>query len=363
MSRPLPAIVGLLDRGRWTRRSLEVAAVAAALLAAAPARGATDLKRGDPAPPLVMQSIDGRSIKTADMGDRVLLLLFAEAGHDKTHRACREVAAALEAKRLAGQPIDWILILSKSSRVDDLDRGALEAEPPPIIVHDTDRLAFGAYKTLVVPTVVVVGRDGRVVHTMASYTNRFGDTVFDALSVAVGKLGLEEFEQTLRPSAGDSNDLRERRAERLVHFADRLCRRGLDPMAEAKYLEALQLAPGLPSARLGLGDLLLRQQRLDEAEQQFREVLADEPESPAATLGLAFVFAHRGGVGLDHAEKVARELIEHDRSWARAHFLMGLIHEKHGDAAAAADSFKTAAQLLLSRLGPEAPSEEHPPRP
>ena len=148
-----------------------------------------------------------------------------------------------------------------------------------------------------------------------------------------------------------------------THFADRLSRRGLDEMAEAKYLEALELAPGLSSARLGLGDLLLRHRRLDEAEHEFRTVLAAEPESPAATLGVAFVLAHRQGPGLDQADQIARELIEHHRSWPRAHFLMGLVHQKRGDAAAAAESFKTAAELLLKRIGPEGPGEEHLPGP
>jgi tetratricopeptide (TPR) repeat protein len=335
----------------------------AALLVAVGAHATTDLKRGDPVPVVQMQSIDGHRIDTSATGGKVLLLFFGEAGQDKTQQACREVATALEAKRLAGKPIDWVLILSKSSRVVDLDAATIAVEPPPIIVHDTTRAAFGAFKTLVVPTVVVVDPDGRVVHAMASYTNRFGDIVFDALSVAVGSLSVEEFEETLHPMTAGSVDIRRRRAERLVHFADRLSRRGLDEMAEAKYAEALELAPGLPSARLGLGDLLLRRQRLDEAEHQFRDVLAADPESPAATLGLAFVLAGRGGPELDRAEEIARELLEDDRSWARAHFLMGLIHQKRGDPTAAAESFKTAAELLLSRIGPEAPGEERLPGP
>jgi len=239
----LPGVVGLRARGTWTRLSL-TAGAAAGLAVAAAANGTTDLKRGDPAPPLVMQSIDGRRVDTGEMRGRMLLLLFGEAGQDRTHQACREIVSALEAKRLADQPIDWILILSKSSSIIDLDLDAIEIQPPPIIVHDEARSAFGAYKTLVVPTVVVVGRDGRVVHALASYTSRFGDIVFDALSVAVGSLSVEEFEQTLHPPTDASAELHaRRRAGRLVHFADRLCQRGLDDMAETKYVEALELAP------------------------------------------------------------------------------------------------------------------------
>jgi hypothetical protein len=331
------------------------------LLVAGPAGGITDLKPGDPAPPLVMSSIDGREVNTAAMSGRVLLLLFGKAGHDRTHRACREVVAALESERLADQPIDWILILSKSSRVDDLDREVIEVEPPPTIVHDTARTAFGAYRALVVPTAVIVDRRGGVVHAMPGYTNRFGDIVLDALSVAAGKLSPEQLEQTLRPLPGQPVDQERRRAQSLVRSADQLSRRGEEALAEANYLEALQLAPDLRAARLGLGDLLLGQQRLDEAEHQFRAVLAADPESPAATLGLAFVFASRGGPKLDEAEKLARELVRRDGAWARAHFLMGVVHEKRGDAGQAAASFKTAARLLLKRHGREAPGQE--PRP
>ncbi|MHC4773721.1 MAG: tetratricopeptide repeat protein [Planctomycetota bacterium] len=354
----LPGVVG--PRGRVTRPrwSLTAGAVISLLVVSA-TDGTTDLKRGDPAPPLVMEAIDGHRVDTGAMRGRVVLLLFGEAGQDKTHQACREIVTALEAKQLADQPIDWILILSKSSSIIDLDLDAIEIEPPPVIVRDETRSAFGAYKTLVVPTVVVVGRDGRVVHALASYTNRFGDIVFDALSVAVGSLSVEEFEQMLHPPTDASAELHaRRRAGRLVHFADRLCQRGLDDMAEAKYVEALELAPGLRSAQLGLGNLLLRRGRFDEAEHEFVKVLAEEPESPSARLGRAFVSAYRGGPELDQAESTARELIEHDGSWARAHFLMGLIHEQRGDHAAAADSFRTAAELLLSRIGPEGPAEK-----
>ncbi len=107
----------------------------------------------------------------------------------------------------------------------------------------------------------------------------------------------------------------------------------------------------------------MRQGRLDEAEREFAEVLAAEPESPSARLGRAFVSAYRGGPELDHAEQVARELIEHDASWARAHFLLGLVLERRGDKAAAADSFRTAAELLLDRVGPRRVGEKGRPGP
>jgi Tfp pilus assembly protein PilF len=80
-------------------------------------------------------------------------------------------------------------------------------------------------------------------------------------------------------------------------------------------------------------------------------------------VGVAFVLAHRGGTELAQAEQIASKLLEHHRSWARAHFLMGLIHQKRGEAAAAAESYKTAAQLLLNRIGPVGPGEDRLPGP
>jgi hypothetical protein len=326
---------------------------ALALLVAVPAAATTDLERGDAAPPLVMEAVDGRRVDTSELDGRTVLLLFGEAAHEKTRLACHEITTALDSPRLDNEPITWILILSKSSRPEDLAPDITGSRTPPIVVHDTERTAFGAYRARVAPTAVVVDGEGRVVHAMAGYTYRFGDIVYDALQLSVGRLSPDRFEQTLHPDRQMSAHDQRHRAERLTRFAHPLSRRGLDDMAKAKYVESIRLVEDYAPARLGLGDLLIRQGRREEAQVQFRAVLAVAPESPEATLGLAHVFVLSGETKLDEATQVTRDLIEHHPTWPRPHYLMGLIHERRGEAAAAAASYRKAAELLLQRVGPD----------
>jgi cytochrome c-type biogenesis protein CcmH/NrfG len=111
--------------------------------------------------------------------------------------------------------------------------------------------------------------------------------------------------------------------------------------------------PDHVSARMGLGTLLLNQRRLAAAEEQFRAVLAVEPESTQALLGLSYVQTLRGGEELEPAEKALRALLARSPANARAHYLLGLIQERRDQPAEAAASFKRASELLLERTDQE----------
>ncbi len=316
----------------------------------------TDLKRGDEAPPIALPTADGGELQTARLRDRTLVLLFAETSHRRTRLACRDITTALGARPLADEPVEWIVILAKGGRAEAMIEDIGGAGRPPIIAHDVERAAFGAYEVKVVPTVVIVDRDGKVVHTMVGYSNRFADIVFDALLFATGKLSLQRFEEALDPATVTSADERRNRARRSVLFAHQLARRGLLPMAESRYLKAIELDPDSLPARLGLGDLLLQQQRYAEAEGRFREVLAVDPDLPEGRLGLAFVFALGEPPRTDEAWKLVDELLRRQPDWPRANFLAGVIHEQRGETNEAAARYKQAAEQLLRQLGPQPPA-------
>ncbi len=345
---------------RWPRGAALRLAAAAAVVAAvpvSPAGAVTGFKRGDPAPRISLAAADGTTVDTAQLRGSVLLVLFGDAAQDRTQRACRLIKEALGSPRLAGERITWIVVLSRNSRPGDLDPEFRGSPHPPLVVHDTERRAFGAWQVLVVPSFVVVDREGLVAHAMAGLTNRFGDIVSDALAFACGKLSAEGLDQALGSPPEERPDADRLRARRMAIFARRLAANGLEALAEQKYQEALQIAPDLAAARLGLGDLLLGQERLDEAEACYRQMLAAQPGANEASLGLAHVRLLRGGSSVE-AQALVEEVLRSEPRSARARYLMGLIHEGRGEAAAAAEDFKLAAQLLLARVTPGDETEQ-----
>lgn len=333
-------------------RTRAVLAGALGALIAHPAAAVTHLKRGSIPPPIALADLDGREVRTEDLAGQTVVLLFGELYHPKTLAACADIQAALADDRLAGRPITLLLVVAQDAPDDGLRTMAAQAGIPSWrIVHDRDRRAYAAYRVAVLPSLVVLDGSGRVVHAMAGYLQRFADIATDAMLTAEGLLSPQQFELSVHPTEADQVSEANTRAARITSLGRQLMRRGLPEVAEEKFVEAVELAPGYAPARLNLATLQLRRGRLAEAQLQFDAVLVSEPGSIDARLGLAYVGALRGGAELTEAETTLRAVLAGRPDEPRAHYLMGLVHEQREELQEAATSFKTAAELLMARRG------------
>ncbi|WP_428939550.1 tetratricopeptide repeat protein [Fontivita pretiosa] len=318
------------------------------LAASGSARAVSHLKPGQQAPAIRLKDLAGVEHSLEQERGRIVVLLFGELYHERTRRACDELHAVLHDPRLADQKISaWLIVAG------DIEPRQIEAGPfqrlPRTILHDPLRQAFDAYQVAVMPSLVVLDAQGRVVYAVPGYTSRFSDLLTDALLVAAGKLSPERFADSQRPPATTAESSPQVRADRLAMLARQLARRGLDELAEEKLRQAIEIDPNLLQARLDLGALLLKHRRMAEAETQFRHVLAAQPASVEASIGLAFVQTLRGGTELDEAERIIRDVLARNPTLPRGHYLLGMILEQRGRLDDAAASYKRAAQLLLEQ--------------
>ena len=118
-----------------------------------------------------------------------------------------------------------------------------------------------------------------------------------------------------------------------------------DPQAAmAKLQRAVELLGGsFDGARLRWGELLLRQGRLDEAEDQFRRVLDQNPENARAHLNLARLARERNDLqaSLDHLNRSMADV--HTRK--ASHLLAAEVHRRLGEETAAGQDRQRAAKL------------------
>jgi Flp pilus assembly protein TadD len=312
----------------------------------------TNLKRGAEAPAIALKDQNGAEVTTATLKGHVAVLIFGELYHDKTREAWLAIDSAVRDVRLVGQPVMPVLIMAQDAGALDV-RAWTEGRPPGTFARDPERRAFGAFQVAVMPSVVVIGTDGKVVYAVAGLVPRFADVVTDALLYACGKLSAESFDRSLNPVPATQPTEAAVKAERVAQLARQLARRGLPDMAADKYREAIELNPRQMAARLGFGTLLLNRRRLAEAEVQFRAVLAEQPDSKQASIGLAFVQAQRGGSELEAAEKTVRGVLVQNPFDPRAHYLLGLIYQQRNKPEDAAASFKKSSELLLERAEQE----------
>jgi len=304
--------------------------------------------RGSVAPAINLPDLSGQIVSTAKLAPRSLVLIFGDLNHDGAKRACADVLDVLAEPRLAGVAAVPILIVAQDLPAAQLKEQAAQGRFPAIILNDPRRDAFGAYRVLVIPTVVIVDGQGKVVHSLPAFLQNSREVLAQALLMAAGKETAEQFERAIEPNAAEVPH-EQVRADRLVHLAVELTRHGLYDMAEGRYKEATELAPGHVGATLGLGDLMLRQNRLDDAEALFRSVLAAHADSADAALGLASVQTRRGGDDLAKAEASLKAILAKEPGQPRARYLMGQILERRGDCPGALAEYRKAAELLMER--------------
>jgi hypothetical protein len=328
------------------------------IMALAPGRTGNAGTAGPPresvAPRIALNDLHGAAVSTDQFSGRPLVLVFGDLGHDGCRQACAAILDEL-ADELGGglDPSSAlpILITAQAGVPAELRDQAAKGRFPPLILLDPSRDAFGAYRIVVVPTVVIVSSKGKVVHSMPGFIPRFQEILAESLLVANGRHTAADLDRCLGLTGDAAPDSESLRAARLVHLGDELVRHGLDEMAEARYTEALVLAPGNLEATIGLASLKSRLGKLDEAEALFREVLKSQAESVEASLGIAELNLSRGGEALARAEADLKALLESHPKLPRGHYLLGRLHEVRGRFQDAAAEYRAAVELLLKKAG------------
>jgi tetratricopeptide (TPR) repeat protein len=128
----------------------------------------------------------------------------------------------------------------------------------------------------------------------------------------------------------------------VFHYNLAMARQTMDDLdaAAADYGRALAINPDYADALKGLGSVLMRQNKLAEAEECCRKVIGLTPDDPRAHNNLSAVLRGRGAN--DEATACAREALRRKPDYAEAHNNLGTILLVDKAYAAAADAFREA---------------------
>src|SRR6267143_1673501 len=208
-------------------------------------------------------------------------------------------------------------------------RGRFCSGRVPPMVQRTPRAGLGQH-VIVVPTI--------------SQTN----LVHIVLSALPGSTGWGSPEGTLgaNPNLVDVADFAKKfpPGVRKEFDAGRKAEEGGDSAAAVKHFQAaLRLAPDFYPARNGLGTQYMRKGDLQAAEREFRQVIAEDPNSTQAyfNLGNVLFLTNRNG----EAKQTLEAGLRLPPSNALGHYLSGSVLTRLGDFKAAEEQLKTARVL------------------
>jgi len=313
-------------------------------------------KPGEPAPPIVARTIEGKPVDSSEFEGRVLIIQFVGTDHPRANDEIQRLAKVLRDSETAAVDPVWLIILSKSS--DPSNVPALKPDDAdPIIVHDADRGIFGRYDVVVLPTIVVVDNRGIVNYALPGPSIQFDLEMKEAILFAGGKISREDFENALHPE-NETEKRNRAKAEHLAQLAQKMIDRGMADSAGGLLEQAVSVDPKCLTARIGLGEICLSQKRFGDAATQFEKALEQNRLSIKASLGLVSSLImlkpdESAGteIPLRRADQILGSILERNPSNARAHYLKGLILERQEDLEQARKEYRNSVELLLEENG------------
>jgi tetratricopeptide (TPR) repeat protein len=303
-----------------------------------------NVKIGQPVPPFVVPALSGQTLKSSELRGKVLVVVYV-AAEQKSSEAALSKADAI-ARALDDQELAVVSLTADVTRVAFFRsmRDRLSIHHPMGL--DVGREVYGALGLVVLPTTIVVDREGRLVRVISSYKSDYEHVLGSYVRHALGLIDDDELEEELTTRTYQRNRASDRIARRRA--SARLLREsGLDRDAENELRAALEIDPAHADTRLDLAMLYVDDERLEEAGTLAAAVLKDDPGHRRGKLVLGIVHYHRGR--LDEAEALLREALLLNPDPIRTHYYLGLISEQRGDQSAAITHFKEALGRLLRR--------------
>ena len=316
---------------------------------AAPGIAVSRLKQYDKAPAFNLPAMlpPGKHVSLEPL-DRPILLIFGEAYHPPTQEALTTLKKIYKRIGLTEIDVPVYLILSQAPTPEQKAQLDAKERIRADILLDKDEKAFGDYDVIVLPSVVVIDKQGKISLALSGVPLAFSDIVEDALLFSVGRMTREEYESS-RSAPQGSTDKEEAAAKvsRLTGLAGQLMRRGFGELALERYREALGLDGSYLPARIGMARCLIQLNRLPEACEQLLKVLQADENHVEANLLMAWVEIRRGGEEIASAKWRLNWLLTTHPSHPQANYLMGIVCETQGEKDRALEHYKKAAQLLL----------------
>ncbi len=316
--------------------------------ASAPVRVFSQLNRFDKAPDLVLPKLaaPAQAVNLQTL-DRPAVLIFGEAYHQQTLESLVELRKIRDAAGLTGADLGVFLIVSRTPDQEQMTQLRGKEKIGVEILLDKNLKVFGDYGVTVLPSTVVIDKQGRIDLALSGVPLSFADTVGDAILLATGRITRQQ--RASSESAAQNSDQPEsvKQAHRLASLAGQLAARDFTALAVQRYREALGLDGTYLQARIGIARCLVKLNLLPDAIAELQKVLQTDADHLEANLIMSQLEIMQGGDAIAEGKARLQRILTASPDHPQANYLMGTVCEVQGETDHALNYYKKAAQRLL----------------
>ncbi len=303
------------------------------------------LKKGDPLPPVTVESLDGKtlSLNTLNKGVAVILFWGADSAIKRRHAitAMRDVPRNLAG---LGDNVTFVSVNVLGDSPETITSVAEKAEFEGALYRDAAKRVYKAFGLFVLPSILVV-KNGKVVAGFG-YTHNLGEITKGEVEVLLGLKTRAAVEAGLHPKSHEKSEA-EKEALRYGNLGMSMLRKGMLPQAEEAFKKALKKEETYLPALLGLAEISLRQKNLEGAKRYLRKAKSIASEALDVVLLEAKILA--AGGRLDEALKQVLPLSLTNPGSEKVNAVLGELYERKGEMQKALKYFKKALKACQQR--------------
>ncbi|MHC4488640.1 MAG: thioredoxin domain-containing protein [Planctomycetota bacterium] len=276
---------------------------------------------------------------------RVLAIAYLSANQKQSERAVVDIERILGDLRSKAEPLDFVGVISERAKKDFFESYRGDSKPNFPILLDTEYQLWGRLGIIAMPTVLIVGKNDKVVWVKAGHGYDFEPVIRARLNQALG------IAQEIDPNDAShvrtvTNATVAARVKRHLQTAKILQQKDRLESAIVEARKAEELDPNSIEVVLELGELLCRAGQSKAALDVVKRVRATKRLDRARLL-LISGWAKRQAGQLDAAEKLLLETTTLNPKYSRAFFELGKVYQARGRTDKAMVSYyKALAQIF-----------------
>jgi tetratricopeptide (TPR) repeat protein len=337
MSRPLPSFAWLV-----IVLALVVSSISTLQAEAFPFR---EFEEGDPVPDVTLQSLaePSKTVSFSDLKGTGFIAVFWGADLPEKIKHSASVLREVEslAPFLQERNIPVLSVNAQGDGAVDINRVLKLGHSRSEVYLDRDNTAYATLGLFVLPTVLLVDRNGRAAAGFG-YSRDLQERLRGAVEIMLGEKTPEQVEAELRPEMREAT-AEEKAARRHLDFGLVMLKRGQLEAAARELVKAVEIDPGLNGVHLQLGCIYLGLDRLNEAEEAISRAPEIDPAAPAAHCR-GELLRQKGQ--LAEAEKELNLILAANPAHYNAVYTLGKIHEERERFEEAATAYKLAYELV-----------------
>ncbi len=298
---------------------------------------------GDQLPPFTLKSTNGEDFSTTNLKNSPAVLIFWGADLPTKKKRASVALKSLESLKpfLQQKQVKILSINVQGDPETVLQEVRLDSGSTIPFYIDSNKEAYKALGIFVMPSILVIDKDGRIVAGMG-YSRNMASMLKGEIMILLGEKTRGQVEKELHPkiihkTAG------EKAARRHLNMGLVMLHRGMREAAMSELKKSLELAPELADAHIELGCLYELAGNTKMAEIELNKGIDLDPTSVRAQICTARLKARKGEI--DEAISDLNGLMLRNSRNPELHYLLGILYDKKGACKKAVSELKKAYEL------------------